>query len=194
MSPAYRRLLKVSRITHLDLTLFGLVLILFFAATGFMLNHEDWFLPAEPRTRTAEGALPTAALNPVDKFEVAEALRREFRVAGAVNSFQADEDVVEVEFLRPGERAVAEVRRESGQAVVTFETRGWAGVATDLHKGKSAGRAWGLLIDGVCVLLLVIAATGLVLWSSLRSRGKWGAVIVLVGAGLATAVYYWLVP
>ena len=45
MSPAYRKLLKASRIAHVYLTLFGLVLILFFSITGFMLNYEGWFLP-----------------------------------------------------------------------------------------------------------------------------------------------------
>ncbi|MFO0809939.1 MAG: PepSY-associated TM helix domain-containing protein [Gemmataceae bacterium] len=194
MTPAYRRLLKVSRIVHVYLTLFGLVLILLFAVTGFMLNHEDWFLPTEPHTRTAEQTLPTGVLNPVDKFEVVEALRREFAIAGAVNTFRADDESVEVEFLRPGGRTVAEVRRETGVAVVTFETRGWAGVLTDLHKGKSAGRAWGLVIDGVCGLLLAISTTGLVLWWSLKARGKWGAAAMILGGALAGAIYYWLVP
>ena len=196
MTPAYRKLLKTSRIAHLYLTLFGLVLILFFAVTGFMLNHEDWFLPAEPRTRTAEGTLSATVLSssPVDKFEVAEALRREFAIAGLVNSFRADDDAIEVEFLRPGERAVVEIRRENGRAVATYESRGWAGIMTDLHKGKSSGFAWSLIIDGVCILLLLISATGIVLWSSLKSRGKWGAVALVVGGGAAFGVFYWLVP
>src|SRR5207247_7147213 len=170
--PAYRRLLKACRLAHLYLTLFGLALILFFAVTGFMLNHEDWFLPAEPRTRTAEATLPAAYAEPLDKFEVTEALRREFRVAGLVNSFRADDESVEVEYVYPGGRAVAEVRRATGRAVVTFETRGVAGLMTDLHKGKSAGPAWGLVIDGVCALLLAVSATGLVLWYSLKARGQ----------------------
>jgi hypothetical protein len=194
MSPAYRRLLKASRTAHLYLTLFGLVLIVFFAVTGFMLNHEDWFGLGEPRERTAEGVLPTAVLNPVDKFEASEAIRREFGTAGVVNSFRIDDDTIEVEYLRPGGRAVAEAQRDTGRTVVTFEERGWAGVMTDLHKGKSAGRAWGLLIDAVCILLLIISTTGLILWWSLRSRGKWAAVGFLLGTGLAFATYYWRVP
>jgi hypothetical protein len=99
-----------------------------------------------------------------------------------------------VEFVRPGTRVVASIRLPDGQATVQFEARGWAGVLVDLHKGKSAGRAWGLVIDGVCILLLAVAATGLFLWWSLRGRGKWGAVVILGGAALAGAVYYWLIP
>lgn len=43
---------------------------------------------------------------------------------------------------------------------------------TDLHKGKSAVWVWGLLIDGISILLLIISATGLILWSSLKQCQK----------------------
>ncbi len=194
MSPSYRRLLKASRYVHVYLTLFGLALILFFSITGFMLNHEGWFFLDEPRLRQVEGSISLKNSNPVDKFEVSEALRRTFGIEGAVNSFRSDDQSIEVEYLRPGGRTVAEVVRETGQTTVTFDTRGWAGIMTDLHKGKSAGWVWSLVIDGVCVLLLIISATGLVLWSSLKTRARWGALVMLAGGLVALAIYYWLVP
>jgi hypothetical protein len=179
---------------HVYLTLFGLVTILFFAATGFMLNHEDWFLPSEPRVRTMEGKLDAATLHSVDKFIVSENLRRVFGIAGFVNTFRDDENSIEVEFIRPSERTVAEINRETGETQITFESRGWAGLITDLHKGKSAGSVWGWVIDIVCILLVIICTTGLVLWSSLKSRGKWGTVAMLLGLGSVIAVFYWAVP
>jgi hypothetical protein len=178
MSPAYRRLLKLSRLTHLYLTLFGLVLILFFAATGFMLNHEDWFLPSEAR-------MPSSRPRPApgaDRLDVSESVRRAFGVGGEVKSYRADGAAIEVEYKRAGERALLEVRRTDGHAVATTEARGWVAVAVDLHKGKDSGRAWAVLIDAVCVVLVVISATGLVLCSSLKSRGRGGLVLVVLGA------------
>jgi hypothetical protein len=194
MSAVHRHLLKAIRLAHLYLTLFGVVVILLFAVTGFMLNHENWFMPSEPRTRTVEVVLSTQLLDPLDKLEISEALRRECVISGTVNSYRADDDSIEIEYVRPSERVVAEVRRPSGQATVTFESWGIAGLMTDLHKGKSAGRAWGVLIDATCVLLVLISGTGLYLWHSLRSRGKWGLMIVVLGAGIAAVVYYRLVP
>ena len=84
MSPAYKRLLKVCRVAHVYLTLFGLVLILFFSVTGFMLNHEAWFLPkVKDRTLPARtGTLPKGLLDPLDRLAVVEALRRQFGVSG----------------------------------------------------------------------------------------------------------------
>ena len=68
------------------------------------------------------------------------------------------------------------------------------GVLVDLHKGKSTGRAWGLVIDAVCVLLAFVSLTGLILWSALRHRGKFGLVAMILGAAIATAVYLFAVP
>jgi hypothetical protein len=194
MSPFYRRLLKISRLTHLYLTLFGLVLILFFAITGFMLNHENWFIPDEASTREQKGTLPTALLKPANKFEICEAIRKDFGVQGLVNRFEEEEERIKVEFHRPGQKVQAEIEIETGATEVTFESYGWTGIVTDLHKGKSSGNTWSLVIDGTCILLLIISATGLILWSSLKTRGKWGAVMLLLGAAATYALYHWGVP
>jgi uncharacterized protein len=194
MTPGYRRLLKWSRLVHVYLTLFGLGLILFFAVTGFMLNHEDWFMPTEPRSSSTEGGVPTALLQPVDRLGVVEALRNQFGATGAMNSFREDDESVQVEFVRPGMRAVAEVRVNDGKTTLQTESRGFSAVLTDLHKGKSAGWIWGLVIDGVCVLFLIIAVTGLVLWWSLRGRGKGGTTMIVLGAAIAVAIFWQFVP
>lgn len=199
MSPAYRRVLKAARLVHVYLTLFGLALILFFAVTGFMLNHEAWFGTEEPHVREAEGKLPIALVQanedkPLDKLAIVETLRRDFGIAGAMDSFHESESDVEVIFIRPGQRVVAEIQRETGEVRVNFQTSGFAAVLMDLHKGKSSGAAWSLVIDGVSIALLVIALTGFVLWTSLRSRGKWGAAALLAGLGLGLGIYFLLVP
>jgi hypothetical protein len=44
------------------------------------------------------------------------------------------------------------------------------------------------------VALLLISATGLVLWFSLRSRGRLGLATLLLGAALGLGVYFWFIP
>ena len=97
-------------------------------------------------------------------------------------------------FIRPGLRVVAEVQRDDGKTKVTFYSSGTSGIITDLHKGKSAGAAWGIVIDGVCILLLFISMSGLVLWSALKSRGKWGVLALTLGLTIGFAVYIAFVP
>ena len=196
-------------------TLFGLSLILFFAVTGFMLNHIEWFLPEKPRVTTVERPLPTAKFHggklPAageasgdEKLAIVESLRKEFGVAGEMSSFDnGDEEVLRVGFKRAGEQTEVEIRRDTLHTKVERTHQGWPVVMTDLHRGnrgnveaetKFTGKVWSVVIDATCVLLLVISATGLVMWWSLKSRGKWGAILLLAGAATAFAVYYWFVP
>jgi hypothetical protein len=225
MSRTYRWLLKTARTVHVYLTLFGLALILFFAVTGFMLNHVEWFLPSdaqlELQTRREARRLPLDKMPggrlpaPTDageatgdeKLAVVEALRKEFDVRGEMSSFgfvrEDDRQLIKVEFRRAGGETVATIDAATADTEVASTFQGWAIVMTDLHRGnrgnlsnevKRTGPVWSFVIDATCVVLLVIAGTGLFLWWSLKTRGKWGAILLLLGTATASAVYYWFVP
>jgi hypothetical protein len=187
MSPIRRGLVKWARTVHLYLTLLALGLVLFFSITGFMLNHEDWFVPGTPHTRTVTGSVPAALLSEPDRLGVAELLRRDFGAVGLIDSFETDEDRLRVVFKRPGTEVEALINRENGQTEVTARSQGLAGIALDLHRGKSSGPLWALVIDTVCVVLLVLATTGLILYSSLKGRGRYGLAALAVGALAAGA-------
>jgi hypothetical protein len=215
MSRLHRWLLKAARTVHLYVTLFGLTLILFFAVTGFMLNHIEWFLSDEPQSRKEVRSLPLdqlphGRLPPAgdvtgdEKLAIVEALRKQFDITGELWSFDnGDDERLVVTFRRAGGEAEARIHREDGATEVERKFQGWAIVMTDLHRGnrgnvtnepKFTGQAWMWVIDFACVLLLIISATGLFLWWSLKGRGKWGPVVMLLGGSAAFAVYYWSVP
>lgn len=190
MSPLRRALLKWARRVHLYLTLFTLALILLFAVTGFMLNHEDWFVSGEPATRVVQGTVADGLLSGPDRLAVVEALRNDFGAVGPLESFEEQDDALTVVFKRPGLRVEAVIRRPGGRAEVSFESKGLNGILLDLHRGKSTGWVWSLVIDGVCVGLVVTALTGLVLWSSLKDRGRPGLLVILAGAAASAAVVW----
>ena len=194
MSPARRRLLIVARYVHVYLTLFGLVLLTFFAVTGFMLNHEDWFLASDPIDRTASGTVPTAILQPPDKLAIVELLRKDYAARGLVETCEVEDDPVRVVFNGPGRRVEAVIQKEDGKLEVKYQSRGLVGIVLDLHRGKATGTAWSLIIDGVCVLVLIVAATGLILWHSLRGRGHYGLLVIGLGLALGVVVYLAFVP
>lgn len=234
MSRFQRWLLKTSRTVHVYLTLFGLTLILFFAITGFMLNHIEWFLPSDsqleklkrvekrplPLEKMPGGKLPEPTPDGEAtgdaKLLVVEALRNEFDVRGELNSFQfvkrdverADgepetREYIAVEFKRAGGWITATIDRADATAEVVWNYQGWPIVLTDLHRGNRGnltnevpftGRVWSFVIDATCFVLLIISCTGLVMWWSLKSRGKWGAILFVLGTATAFATYYWFVP
>ncbi|MFO0925879.1 MAG: PepSY-associated TM helix domain-containing protein [Gemmataceae bacterium] len=187
MSPFRRGLVKGRGRSTPYVTLPGRWGWLFFAVTGFMLNHEDWFVPGTPHTRTVVGSVPPELLSEPDRLGVAELLRRDFGAVGLVDSFEVDEERLRVVFKRPGTEVEALVDREGGRAEVTVRSQGLAGIALDLHRGKSSGPVWALVIDAVCVVLLVLGTTGLVLYSSLKGRGRYGVAALTVGAMAAAA-------
>src|SRR5262249_55091773 len=116
---------------------------------------------------------------------------KDFGAVGPLESFEEQDDTLTVVFKRPGLRIEAVIHREGGQAAVSFESKGVNGILLDLHRGKSTGWVWSLVIDGVWVCLVITAMTGLVLWSSLKDRGRSGLAVILVGVAASVAVVWW---
>lgn len=189
-----RGLIKWARTVHLYVTLFTLGLILFFSVTGFLLNHEDWLGTDNPHSITRTGNVPPESLVSPDKLSIVELLRKDYGAVGAVDSFEIEEDRIRVVFKKPGTRIDASIIREDGQVEVLSETRGFVGLLLDLHRGKSTGIAWSLVIDIVCIAMMLIAMTGLILWWSLKGRGKYGIAVIAIGCLISIAIYFAYVP
>jgi hypothetical protein len=194
MSPFHRGLVKWARTVHLYTTLAALGLVLFFAVTGFMLNHEDWFNSGDPHTETRTGLVPVALLRGPDKLAVVELLRKDYGASGTLDSFAEEGDSFRVVFKAPGRRVEAAIERDTGAAEVTSETRGFAGIILDLHRGKATGSVWSLVIDAVAGVLLLVSGSGLILWWSLRGRGRYGLLVVGLGVVLGVVVFFTFVP
>jgi hypothetical protein len=120
MTHAHRTLLKWARLLHVYLTLFGFALLLFFAVTGFMLNHEEWFLPRQSTT----GKLPTEWLTPPENRDaIVNRLLEDFGALGELKSFEADDAGKPIRVVFHGEDgdSVAVIQRADGTAVVTHD-------------------------------------------------------------------------
>ena len=189
-----RLLKKWSRTFHIYLSMLGLLGILFFAATGLMLNHAEWFGMVEPRVRRIEGTLPLASLKDPDKLALVERLRSGFSVTGAIDSFETEEDQITIIFKAPARRTQAVIDRRGGRTQVMLESRGVAARFGELHRGVEAGSAWRLVIDAIAVVQIISALTGVLLWC-LVPRWRPLGLVALALCGIACAlVYAWLVP
>lgn len=190
-----RRLLKKwSRTLHIYLSMLGLLGILFFAATGLMLNHAEWFGLHQPRTRRVEGVIPPDLLKTPDPLAVVENLRKDFGATGAVDSFEIDDDQVTVVFKSPARRVQAVVDRRNGRAEVMLESRGPAAHLAELHRGTEAGSAWRLVIDAIAVVQIIGALTGVLLWCLVPRWRPLGLAALAVCAVACGLVYLLLVP
>ncbi len=190
--PLWRSTVAWTRTLHIYLTMFAFLMMMFFALTGILLNHED-LLPGESVTDVT-GTLPDSLLTGPDKLMVVEALRHDFGAVGAVGTFDVNDDQLYVELKGPGRTSEAEIDRATGALTLTIRRRGALVLLDDLHRGKDSGPAWRWVIDISGVLLFLASLSGIVMWIALPRRRKWGVVSLLLGTVLAVAIWLWMVP
>jgi hypothetical protein len=114
-------------------------------------------------------------------------------------------EVVHAVFKRPGSQVTVDVYRqptavwvtrdeqkafEPGQGVIRYSKSGAVVFVNDLHRGKDSSGAWHLVLDVVAVLIVAVAATGIIMWWSLKGRGRYGAWVVLAGVVVSVAVVW----
>lgn len=193
------RIAALVRWLHIYLSMFGFATILFFSLTGITLNHPTWFGLDAERVTDARGELHrdwlfTSSDHAVDQLAIAEFLRAEHRLRGAVREFRVDEFECFVAFKGPGYAADAFIDRVTGKYQLTIAEHGGVAVLNDLHKGRDTGVSWVWVIDISAALMAVSAITGLVLLFYLKRRRVAGLVTAVAGTLLLIAAYAWLVP
>jgi hypothetical protein len=189
----FNKVVAFSRTVHIYLTMFAFLLMMFFAVTGILLDHEDWLASATHETET-KGTIPLPLLAGPDKLMVVEALRARMGAVGAVSTFDVEDDALHVELKGPGRRTEAEIDRKTGAVVVKTEGRGFLVRLDDLHRGKDTGTAWRWVLDASAVLLFVGSLTGILMWFALPRRRAWGLAALLSSAVILIAIYVMLVP
>lgn len=181
------------RWVHIYLSLFSLLIVLFFSVTGLTLNHPDWLGGSAERTRQTTGQVPAEWVRPgsasgVDKLAVVEFLRAKQGVRGALDTFEIDDRECIVAFKGPGYAADAFIDRASGKLQLTTSDAAAVAVMNDLHKGRHTGKVWSLAIDASAIFLSVLSATGIGLFLYLKRMRVAGLVTAAVGTLLFFAL------
>lgn len=187
--PVWRRkLAAISRWLHVYLSMTSFAILLFFAATGLTLNHQDWFA-GQHRTTQSHGTLDARWVRGnVDKLQVVEFLRRKEGLHGAVDDFRIEDSQCSVSFKGPGYEADVVIDR-AGRYDITQTHAGLAAILNDLHKGRDTGKVWSGFIDASAVLMIAVSLTGLILIFYLHKRRVAGMLLLGAGCLIAYLVY-----
>jgi hypothetical protein len=196
-SPRYlhwkRRFAHLARWLHTYLSMLSFALLLFFAVTGFTLNHAEWF-DAQRRPAVYHGTVNKAWVDTPDPAGMAkDALVNYFhgtyRTKGALSDFHVDGEQCELLFKGPGYEADATIDRKTGEYDLTVSPFSLVAVLNDLHKGRDTGKTWSGVIDFSAVLMTLVSLTGLTLIFFLNKRRFSGLLLVALGALLCWIVY-----
>jgi uncharacterized protein len=197
--PLYRKTLHFMRTMHTYLTMLALILFLFFAVTGFMLNHEEWFGLDNSWSSTSEAAIPPSLLSARDKLALVEYLRANCSVGGAVEPFdwpsvEDPQEPLHLAFKSPRGQTDIDIALSDGKAAIAVETNGVGALLMNLHRAKHAGPAWRLVTDATALLVLLASVSGFVLWYSLPKRRTLGLIGLVASVVMVCVFYFALVP
>lgn len=196
--PAWKAKLSwFARWLHTYLSMFAFLILFFFAATGFTLNHADWF-DSMQKTVQREGTLDAAWVkgtgNDVNRAAITEYFRRTMRLKGSPGDFNVDDQQCQLSFKGPGYEADVMVDRASGKYQITETSAGFVGVLNDLHKGRDTGARWSVVIDVTAIGMALVAVTGIVLIFFLTKRRTFGLMAIMIGAAVCYIAYLFWVP
>ena len=131
----------------------------------------------------------TTILMEISRLEVAEYLRAEHQLAGAVSDVLAFEDECELTFEGPGYAATARISRETGEYELDVTANDLVTVMNDLHKGRHSGAAWSWLIDFSALIGTLVSLSGFVLIFFLKLRRRSGILTAVAGTVVLWVMY-----
>lgn len=189
---------RLCRMLHAYLSAFAFLALIFFSATGLMIDHPEW-LQGRGRETEFKLTLPPAALAEArgakdPNAALAAVVAKMTPLAGVYRSGEAEDAQVDLRFEGVKGSSTVLVDTRTGQADVTIERPTALTVIGDLHRGKNASLAWRMVIDASAIVVLALSIIGYVLFFSLRFRLR--TSLILTGASLLVllAIFVGLTP
>ncbi|BAP37358.1 PepSY-associated TM helix domain-containing protein [Acinetobacter guillouiae] len=165
-----------ARYVHGWLSAFAFIVLIFFAVTGLILNHPEWFTPAtDENTETI--TLPENVLTQIKGQEnpstqIVDYLRQHHAVIGRYKSGEVMDNEVMIHLASPAGSTDIWVTLDNGQAEITLKPASTVSLISDLHRGKNAGKAWTWLIDISAIIITILSLAGYILFLSIKTRLK----------------------
>ncbi len=173
--------------------MFAFLILLFFAVTGFTLNHAQWF-DSQQKITQRQGSLDVSWLKgTVNQTAIAQYFRKQ-GIKGTPEDFNADDSQCQLSFKGPGYEADVNIDRASGKYQLTETRAGFVSVLNDLHKGRDAGAKWSTVIDITAIGMTLVSLTGITLIFFLTKRRMYGLMAVVLGTVICYVAYLLFVP
>lgn len=190
---------RTCRMLHGYLSAAAFLLLMFFAASGLLLNHPSWFgadsQDAEPIIVALDfDALQSAQSSETPERAFEELVRNATRVQGQLKDASISDSDAMLRFAGVKGGTDIFIDFELAEAEVETSKANLTSIIHDLHRGKDAGKVWKFMIDITAILILAMSVIGLILFFSLRFR--LGNAIRIMGATMVLfiALFVFFVP
>ncbi len=175
------------RVWHGWLSAFAFLALIFFAATGIVLNHPDWLdarlaPPVITTVTLAPGDLSAVRLAAEPGVELTELVGRRTRLVGLYQDGQVVEGEVYVRLQ--GVRGTSNLRADlaTGAVLVSVDKRPLLGVLNELHRSETARWPWQVFVDVIAGVLIVTALAGFALFLTMKTRLKTALALTALSA------------
>lgn len=184
---------------HIYSAMFVLLLMLFFAVSGFFLAHPQLSSsdnPTREQTLTAPAWLTNANNWPKNYtrhgLELMLWLDKTADIRGVDYEFEWDEfdNLLIINLQSPGNNTLVEYFSEEQRIVISQSSFSFLDTLNNVHRAKHTNKLWGYLSDASAIIMLLFCLSGL--WLALihkatrRSSSQW----FVAGSGLFIIALY----
>jgi uncharacterized protein len=170
-------LLRTLRAWHGYLSAFAFLILIFFAATGILLNHPTWSQAKPPILTQAYITLTPAQIarlkTSADYGHELETIAADrLKLEGVLINAQRDGDdlLIRLQGIRGGSLVTADLA--TGKTRIDVDRQYALAIIDELHRTERAGPIWQAFVDFTGVLLIAVAVLGYGLFLTLRFRLK----------------------
>jgi len=184
---------------HGYLSAFAFLALIFFSATGVLLNHPEWLgeEEADPVAITAQLSQSevTAAMTSADPGAALGLLAAgRMKLMGAYSSADIGGGEAFLRFESVKGSSDVTVDLKSGAARGRVRAADALMVLDDLHRGKNVGAYWRWVIDIAGVVVLLLSIVGYVLFFTLRFRLRTSLALTAISLAAMVGIFVFLVP
>ena len=168
---------KYCRMLHAYLSAFAFLILIFFAASGLLLNHPDWLGGDETSAnQTREAKFSMRALSDVASINdegdaFAKFAQERLPLLGDFHSaeiFSKEEAFLNFSGSKGNSNVVIDL--VTGEVEYEVTRASLVEIVHNLHRGKDSGAVWSGVIDVSAILILVMSLFGFLLMFFIKFR------------------------
>jgi len=186
----------IIRRIHLFTGLALLLFVIMYFITGYMLVHEAWLPPAEPKKSSRSVSIEYQGQ--LDSTEFTSYLEKKFGLRGSRSKPKHREDGTwEFEWFHPGTLYKAIIATNGKSATITTSDLGKVRIGYGLHRlhGYGGGwlyNVWAVIVDFSSLALIGFSISGIYLWhqSTKKRLPGWVCLAASFGFTTITVVYF----